>query len=101
MIVVNAEIEATEDSITAMKDAIAVMESKSRAESGCHDYTFSIEMNNPRKIRITEKWESMSDLEAHFKEPHMAEFQKAMAAHPPKSVVANFYEATEIAGPGR
>ncbi len=100
MIVVNAEIEATEETIEAMREAIAVMEEKSRAESGCHDYTFSIEMNNPCKIRITEKWNSMADLDAHFKEPHMADFQQAMGANPPKSVVANFYEATEIAGPG-
>ena len=100
MIVVNAVIEATEETIEAMKEAIAEMETKSRAEAGCHDYTFSVELNNPSVIRITEKWDSMADLEAHFKEPHMAEFQQAMGAHPPKSVVANFYEATQIPGPG-
>ncbi len=99
MIVVNAVIETTEEAIEAMKAAIAVMEAKSRAESGCHDYTFSVEMNDPCKIRITEKWASKADLEAHFQEPHMADFQQAMGANPPKSVVANFYEATEIAFP--
>ncbi|MBO6658409.1 MAG: antibiotic biosynthesis monooxygenase [Pseudomonadales bacterium] len=101
MIVVNAVIEASEENIDAMREAIAIMEKKSQAESGCHDYTFSIEMNDPTKIRITEKWESMADLEAHFREPHMADFQQAMGAHPPKSVVANFFEVTEIPGPGQ
>ncbi len=46
MIVVNAIIDTTAENIANMKEAIAVMEEKSRAEAGCHDYTFSIELNN-------------------------------------------------------
>ena len=34
LIVVNAIIESTEENIAGMKEAIAVMEEKSRAESG-------------------------------------------------------------------
>lgn len=100
MIVVNARIEATEETIAAMKDAISVMEQASQAEEGCHDYTFSVELNNPAVLRITEKWEDMAALQAHFGMPHMAEFQAAMGANPPKSVEASFYEATEVPGPG-
>jgi quinol monooxygenase YgiN len=100
MIVVNAIIESTESDIAAMKEAIATMEQKSQAESGCYDYTFSIELNNPNVIRITEKWEDMACLEAHFAEPHMADFQAAMGANPPKSVSATFYEAIEVGAPG-
>jgi len=99
MIVVNAVIETTEENIAAMQDAIAVMEEKSRAETGCHDYTFSVELNNPNVIRITEKWDSMEALQAHFGEPHMADFQQAMGANPPKAVTASFYEATEVQAP--
>ena len=51
MIVVNAIIETTPESIEAMREAIAEMETKSRAEAGCHDYTFSVELNNPNVIR--------------------------------------------------
>ena len=100
MIVVNAVITATEDTIAAMKEAIAIMETASRAEPGCHDYTFSVELNNPNVLRITEKWQSMDDLNAHFAMPHMADFQAAMAANPPKGVEAAFYEATEVPPPG-
>ena len=101
MIVVNAIIEATAETIDAMRDAIAAMEQASQAEDGCHDYTFSVELNNPNVLRITEKWESMDHLGAHFATPHMATFQAAMAAHPPKRVEATFYEATEVVPPGR
>ena len=101
MIVVNAIIKTTSANIAAMKDAIATMEAASRAESGCHDYTFSVELNDPDILRITEKWEDMAALGAHFGMPHMADFQAAMAAHPPESVEAKFYEVTEVAPPGR
>ena len=51
-------------------------------------------------MRITERWRDMAALEAHFATPHMAAFQQVMAANPPKGVTANFYEATEVPGPG-
>ena len=101
MIVVNAVIETTAENIANMTAAIAEMETASRLEAGCHDYTFSVEINNPDVIRITEKWESMAVLMDHFGQPHMAAFQAAMAAHPPKSVTAAFYEAKEVAMPTR
>ena len=101
MIVVNAIIESTESDILAMKDAIQEMETQSRKESGCNDYTFSVEVSNPNVIRVTEQWNDMTALNAHFAEPHMAVFQAAMAANPPISVSAKFYEATEVPGPGQ
>ena len=100
MIVVNAIIKATAANIDAMREAIAAMEAASRAEAGCQDYTFSVELNNPNVLRITEKWDSMDDLAAHFGMPHMADFQAAMAANPPESVEAKFYEVTEVGPPG-
>ena len=101
MIVVNAIIESTEAGIKGMKAAIAEMKQRSRAKSGCYDYTFSVELSNPHMIRVTEKWENMAALEAHFKEPHMAAFQQARGAHPPKSVTASFFFSSEVPGPGR
>lgn len=99
MIVVNAMIESDADNIAAMKTAIATMEAASQAEDGCEDYTFSVELNNPNTLRITERWASTEALTAHFGTPHMAAFQAAMGSHPPKSVSAHFYEATEIEFP--
>jgi quinol monooxygenase YgiN len=96
MIVVNAVIESTVDDIAALKEAIATMETASRAEDGCQDYTFSVELNNPGVIRITEKWNSVDDLKAHFGEPHMATFQAAMADNAPASLDVKFYEVKEI-----
>lgn len=100
MIVVNVIAESAAEDIAALKDAIHTMETKSRAEDGCIDYTFSVELNNPNVLRITEKWESMDALAVHFGVPHMAEFREAMAKHAFKSMNANFYEVTDVTPPG-
>ena len=96
MIVVNGTIRSTEDDIRALGEAVAKMESLSRAEQGCDDYTFSIELNEPTVVRITERWTSLEALQAHFGTPHMAEFQAAMALHPPLEMDVKFYQASEI-----
>ena len=100
MIVVNVTIETTEADIVELKSAMTDMENASRSEEGCDDYTFSTELNNPNMLRITERWHSMDALAAHFKAPHMAEFQAAMSKSPRKSSQAYFYEASEVSPPG-
>jgi quinol monooxygenase YgiN len=101
MIVINARLEADAATIAALKPAIAAMEAASRAEPGCEDYTFSVELNDPGVIRITERWHDMAALAAHFATPHMASFGAAMQAHPPKGIDVRCFEATEVPLPGR
>lgn len=96
MIVVNGIVKSNPDDIAALRSAISDMEVASRAEPGCLDYTFSIEVSDPQVLRITEKWVSVEALQAHFATPHMAEFQARMGAHPPASMDVSFYEVEEI-----
>lgn len=99
MIVVNAIVESSEGDIAALKGAIAEMEAASRAEKGCLDYTFSVELNRPNVVRITEKWESLQALTEHFAQPHMARFRAAMADFPSIRTQASFYEVSELESP--
>lgn len=96
MIVVNAVVKSTQEDIVALQSAIRTMETASRAEEGCEDYTFSVELNDPSVLRITEKWRSLEDLMAHMGTPHMAEFQQSMGSNPPASLDVKFYEVKEI-----
>lgn len=96
MIVVNAVVTTKKEDITALHSAISAMETASRAEAGCGDYTFSVELNDPNTLRITEQWQSVEALQQHFATPHMAEFQKIMGTHPPVSMEVKIYEAEEI-----
>ena len=95
MISVNARITSDAASIDAMKDAIAVMETATIAEPGCFEYTFCTEISNPTVIRVIELWQDMEALAAHFATPHMATFQAAMAANPPKGMEAKVFELGE------
>lgn len=95
MIVINAKIHSDEASIAAMRDAIVAMVQASLAEEGCEDYNFAVEINDPTVMRITERWVSEDALKAHFATPHMAAFQKAMQAHPPKGMELRCYEAQD------
>lgn len=96
MIVVNALLQCSEETIEALTPAIARMEQASRAEEGCVEYAFSVEVNRPGSIRVTERWETVDALKRHFQQPHMAEFQQALAQHPLKSPTVYFYDAREI-----
>ena len=43
-------------------------------------------------LRINERWASMEALAAHFKTPHMAKFNQAIAARRPKSMKLELHE---------
>jgi len=96
MIIVSVTIEVEPGAIEELKGAMSAVETATRAEAGCEDYTFSLELNDPGKVRVTERWANKEALVAHFGAAHMAEFQAAMGENPPKSVKAHFYEAEEI-----
>ncbi len=55
-----------------------------------------MELDNPCKLRVTEKWLSLEALRANIGTPNMAECQAAMGTHPPDSLEVTFYEMTEI-----
>lgn len=96
MIVVNAIIDSKPADIEAWREDISRMEEASRAEAGCDDYTFSVELGNSSRVRITERWHDADALRAHFQTPHMAEFNKALGARPPGNISVHCYEVTEI-----
>lgn len=96
MIIVYGIIDTTSESIAALTEAITKMEKATREEAGCIDYTFSVAISDPQCIRISEKWESVEALKAHMGAPHMAEFQQAIAANPPRSADIKFFQAEEI-----
>ena len=51
----------------------------SRAEGGCIDYTYALDVLDPQIMRVLERWKSWEALEAHFKEPHMDAWRAALA----------------------
>ena len=72
--------------------AFRIMEEETRKESGCLKYVSSVDIHDSTIVRIYELWESMEALEPHFRTPHMADFQKALAGIQTKSMEAKVYE---------
>ncbi|MDJ0920261.1 MAG: antibiotic biosynthesis monooxygenase [Henriciella sp.] len=50
----------------------------SRAEGGCIDYTYAIDVLDPHIMRVLERWDSWETLEAHFKMSHMEPWRAAL-----------------------
>jgi quinol monooxygenase YgiN len=66
----------------ARAEAIAAglaMQTATMAEAGCQQYSFSFDMADPSLVRLFEVWDDQESLDAHFKMPHMAAFQAALA----------------------
>lgn len=76
MIVIEGSVRLPPDRIEAARPAMEKMMRASRAEAGCLDYAYSLDLLEPGMIRITERWESREALAAHFASPHMAEWRR-------------------------
>lgn len=50
----------------------------SRAEPGCIDYTYAIDVLDPQIMRVLERWESWQALKTHFEQPHMDAWRAAL-----------------------
>lgn len=92
MIIVVVEVKVDSGAATKAKDAIAKMETATRAETGCETYAFSLDISDDTTIRVIERWRSVEDIQAHMASPHMAEFNQAMAAIGPKGLDVKAYE---------
>lgn len=98
MIIVAVEVHVEAGAADLARDAIAKMETATRAEEGCITYAFSVDVNDPAMIRVIERWRSVEDIKAHMASPHMAEFNKAMMSIRPTGLDVKAYEvAREVA----
>ena len=59
----------SEDEVARVSDALARRAARSRKDAGNIDYVFSQNLEDRCEIRLYEKWESESSLEAHLKIP--------------------------------
>jgi quinol monooxygenase YgiN len=72
MIVIEGTVRIPPSNLAAARDVMEQMIRASRAEVGCIDYAYSVDVLDAGLIRVTERWESREALAAHFKTAHMA-----------------------------
>lgn len=61
--------------LEAARPAMQKMIEASRAEPGCIDYAYAIDLLDSTLIRVHERWESREALAAHGTAPHLAEWR--------------------------
>ena len=79
MLMVLGEAKLGDGALEAGMAALSAMIEASRAEEGCIDYTYSVDILDPTRLMITEKWVDNDALVYHLSTPHMAAFQKAIS----------------------
>jgi quinol monooxygenase YgiN len=82
--------------ITAAREMMV----ETRKEKGCISYTFSADLDEPGRFQIFEEWEDDGALAAHFKSPHMAQFQQAVGGLGVREMKVQRYEVDKV-GPIR
>lgn len=95
MIQINGTIGMSGPIADDLLGALVSMMKASRAEEGCLEYSFGLDISDPSTVVLFERWRDKAALAAHNASPHMAEFQKAMAANPPASRDLRIFETDE------
>ena len=78
MIVIAGRARLHAAELEEARRAGSVMAATSRAESGCMEYRFAFDVDDPLVVQVFEQWESAAALEAHFATPHFLAFSEVI-----------------------
>lgn len=79
MLIVLAQATLGDGALEKARAAFTAMIEASRKEEGCIAYSYGVDVLDPAKLVIVEKWVDDAALAFHFGTPHMAAFQEALA----------------------
>ena len=69
MIIVEGMIRIAD--LAQARPAMEAMIRASRAEAGCLDYAYAVDLLDPGLVRVSERWTSREALTAHLASPHL------------------------------
>jgi quinol monooxygenase YgiN len=94
MLIVTGIIEVeSEEELVRVTETLKRRAVKSRADEGNIDYVFSVSLENPLQIRLTEMWASEDLLNAHLMVPD-DEFNNMIATANIKSAAVDMHEVS-------
>jgi len=79
MILVMGTIVVPAAAMADVRGAMKDMMRETWQEEGCVSYNLCEDLIDSGRIRISEEWETMATLEAHFATPHMKLWRAALA----------------------
>lgn len=77
MIIVAGTVRVPPAKLDEARGIMARMIAASRAEDGCIDYSYSVDVLDPGLVRVWEVWRDRETLQRHFQMPHLAEWRAA------------------------
>lgn len=80
MIVVQGSFRISPSMVEVIRPAMKTMIEASRAEEGCIEYSYALDMIDPGLIRVLERWRDREALEAHLRTVHIAEWRAQCSA---------------------
>jgi quinol monooxygenase YgiN len=67
MIIIEGTVRVPPERVEAARPAMETMIRASRAEAGCLDYAYSLDVLDPGLVRVTERWESRGRIQGAFR----------------------------------
>jgi quinol monooxygenase YgiN len=80
MIIVVGSFRVPPSMIDVVIPVMEQMITASRAEEGCIEYAYALDVLDKGLVRVSEKWRDRSALEAHFRTAHIAEWRAQVSA---------------------
>ena len=99
MIVVIARVRVQPQERELLEELLTTMQQKSRVEDGCINYGFFQSIEDENEYVAVEEWESQAALDAHFQQPHLAEFSAGLAKTVAAAPTIVFHEVSGTTSP--
>jgi quinol monooxygenase YgiN len=74
-VIVAGTVRVPPENVARFRPHMEAMLAASRAEDGCIEYAYAVDVADPGLIRVFEVWRDQAALEAHFRTNHMAEWR--------------------------
>lgn len=71
-VIIAGTVRVPPKNLERFKPHMQAMLTASRAEDGCLEYSYAVDVAEPGLIRIFEAWRDQAAIDAHFQTPHMA-----------------------------
>lgn len=77
MIIVAGTVRIEPNKLQEARGIMERMITASRAEDGCLQYSYSVDVLDPHVVHVFEVWRDRDVLQLHFKTPHLGEWRAA------------------------
>lgn len=94
MIVVVGTARFAAGELDRLKGALARNVAATRQEPGCEHYAYSVDLDDPDLLHVSERWSDGEATKRHMQTPHMAELMAELGQAGVVSLDIHAYDAT-------